>query len=94
MTPTIGRFVHYTLTEQDVSIISSRRASQSFPAGIVGRHNPVSPGDTYPALVVRAFGGDAVNLQVHLDGEDTYWATSRTEGEPGEQGRWIWPPRV
>lgn len=96
MQPTIGRIVHYTLTEQDVSIIASRRASQAFPAGIVGRHNPVSPGDTYPAMVVRVFhpSTSTANLQVFLDGTDTYWATSRAEGEPGEHGRWIWPPRV
>ena len=91
---TIGRIVHYTLTEQDASLISSRRAAQAFPAGIVGRHNAVSPGDTYPAMVVRTFGGSGANLRVLLDGDDTYWATSRTEGEPGEQGRWVWPPRV
>ncbi|GAA4560510.1 hypothetical protein [Planotetraspora kaengkrachanensis] len=32
------------------------------------------------------------NLQVLLDGNDAYWATSRTEGD--EPGRWSWPPRV
>lgn len=94
MTPTIGRIVHYTLTEQDAMLIASRRAAIAFPAGIVTSANRVSPGDTYPAVVVRTFGGDAANLKVLLDGDDTYWATSRTEGEPGEQGRWIWPPRV
>jgi len=93
MQPTIGRFVHYTLTEQDVSIITGDRLNGTDEVQR-SRHNFVAPGQTYPALVVRNFGGDAVNLQVFLDGTDTYWATSRTEGEPGEQGRWIWPPRV
>lgn len=94
MTPTIGRIVHYTLTEQDASLIASRRAASN-PDGVFAR-NPVSPGDTYPAMVVRVFhpSTSTANLQVFLDGDDTYWATSRTEGEPGEQGRWIWPPRV
>ena len=88
MLPTIGRIVHYTLTEQDADAIQARR----FESGILA--NRANGGDTYPAEVVRTFGGTAVNLQVRLDGPDTYWATSRTEGEPGEPGRWIWPPRV
>jgi hypothetical protein len=28
----------------------------------------------------------------HLDGTDTYWATSRTEG--AGDGHWAWPPRT
>lgn len=49
----------------------------------VGNH--VRAGDVYPAQVVNTFGGGpAANLQVTLDGTDTYWATSRTEGDgPG-----------
>lgn len=94
MHPSVGRIVHYTLSEQDAALIAARRAAQAFPAGIVGQHNAVSPGDTYPAVVVRTFGGSAANLKVLLDGDDTYWATSRCEGQPDEQGCWIWPPRV
>lgn len=48
----------------------------------------------YPAVIVRAWGDteqSAVNLQVLLDGCDTYWATSRSQ-VPG-QGQWIEPPR-
>lgn len=49
-------------------------------------------------MVVRDWNTDAgtVNLQVYLDGNDTYWATSRVraENETGEQGQWHWPPRV
>jgi hypothetical protein len=45
--------------------------------------NVVSEGDEYPAVIVRDWGGCA-NLQVLLDGNDTYWATSRSEGDgPG-----------
>jgi hypothetical protein len=42
--------------------------------------------------VVRTFGGTAANLQVFLDGNDAYWATSRVEGS--ERGNWVWAPRV
>ncbi|KAB2384747.1 hypothetical protein [Actinomadura montaniterrae] len=56
--------------------------------------NRAQAGQTYPAMVVRVFDPSATtaNLQVSLDGNDTYWATSRTEGD-GE-GHWVWPPRV
>jgi hypothetical protein len=57
--------------------------------------NRVAEGDEYPAMVVRIFPGNnigTVNLKVQLDGDDTYWATSRIHGEsPGE---WHWPPHV
>ena len=68
----------------------------SFPgrSGHVGHFgNPASEGDVYPAMVVRTSGSNAaVNLQVHLDGNDTYWATSRGEG--ADAGQWRWPERA
>lgn len=111
--PTIGRIVHYTLSEQDAAIINKKRADyDAFRASVKGSDIPgvgdpdghqahvgnrTEGGQVYPATVVRIFpGGSEVNgvcnLQVALDGNDTYWATSRTEGE-GE-GHWVWPPRV
>lgn len=55
--------------------------------------NAARVGQAYPAMVVCVFEGAAVaNLQVYLDGNDSYWATSRREGE--EPGTWMWPPRV
>jgi hypothetical protein len=84
MLPAIGDWVHYVLSEHDVAAIST-------PGPRTG--NFVAVGQTYPALVVRTFGGPAANLQVHLDGPDSYWATSRTEGD--QPGTWAWrPPRV
>lgn len=84
--PTIGRIVHYTLSDQDAEAILRRRGG----AALGG--NVAVAGDAYPAIVVRTFGGEAANLQVFLDGEDTYWATSRVEGE--DRGQWYWPPRA
>ncbi|MGW4403445.1 hypothetical protein ACWEJ6_05415 [Nonomuraea sp. NPDC004702] len=43
-------------------------------------------------MVVRTSGTAHANLQVHLDGNDTYWVTSRIEG--GQPGTWHWPPRA
>jgi hypothetical protein len=102
--PTIGRIVHYRLTAGDAEQINRRRAdasnltaagstlaSQELGAQIhVG--NSVEQGQVYPATIVRVWDGSAsVNLQVALDGSDTYWATSRQEGD--DEGQWAWPTR-
>ena len=56
--------------------------------------NTAREGDVCAAIVVRVFdpSTSTANLQVHLDGNDTYWATSRTEGDG--PGHWRWPPRA
>lgn len=48
-------------------------------------------GDVCPAKVVRTFDETVTtaNLQVYLDGNDTYWATSRRDGEG--PGTWAYP---
>lgn len=108
MQPTIGRIVHYTLNEGDAVAINRRRTDftafqrtlaapvESGDRGATGHvahvGNQVRAGDVCAAVIVRTFGGSAANLQVLLDGTDTYWATSRSEGE-GES-HWAWPPRV
>lgn len=85
MIPTPGRIVEYTLTEFDCqSITASRKTEGNSASG-----NFVTPGDTYPMVIVRCWGGQtegaAVNGQVLLDGTDTFWATSRTGGDgPGQ----------
>lgn len=79
---TVGRIVHYTLSDQDVRLIAERDR--------IG--NGVQEGQVYPAIVVRTFGKHGANLQVFLDGDDTYWATSRLEGEG--PNTWAWPQKV
>lgn len=53
--------------------------------------NPASEGDLCAADVVAIFspGSTTVNLQVHLDGNDHFWATSRPRGSG--TGQWVWP---
>ena len=86
MLPSIGRIVQYTLTEQDASAIYIGRSN---------RHgNTAEAGDIYPAMIVRVWADTptettAVNLQVFVDGNDTYWATSRHQGEG--PGCWVSP---
>ncbi len=82
--PTIGRIVHYRLSEQDVARLRDGGRD-------VG--NEAHAGDVYPAMVVRTFGGTAANLQVFLDGPDTLWVTSRDHDED-TLGCWFWPPRL
>jgi hypothetical protein len=90
----LGRIVHYRLSDDDVDSIARRRAELaklSAEAGV--SFNAVEAGEVYPATVVACFDGDgSVNLQVHLDGVDAHWATSRAEG--AEAGMWCWPARV
>jgi len=51
----------------------------------------VKAGDVYPLLITRVWGdkpGCAVNGQVFLDGNDTYWVTRVTEGAGAQHFRW------
>ena len=85
--PNVCRIVLYMLNEADARTIEAQRGDRAdYSAG-----NAVAAGQAYPAVVVRNFGS-SVNLQVLLDGPDSYWATSRVEGDG--QGQWCWPPRV
>jgi hypothetical protein len=59
--------------------------------------NEVNIGDSFPAMIVRVWDekpskNSFVNLQVFLDGEDTYWATSRKMGD--RNGDWYETPRT
>lgn len=84
-TSRLGQIVHYTLSEQD-----AERADRIVPrldsSGQQNRNTPQS-GETYPAMILRDFGGSA-NLRVYLDGGSgaELWVTSRAEGDG--QGKW------
>ncbi|MDX3199967.1 hypothetical protein [Streptomyces scabiei] len=100
--PSIGRIVHYKISEAAAGQIN--RARKNFhehartsheDSGLMGHQgNWVAEGDVFPAVVVQVFNEATVtaNLQVLLDGNDTYWATSAAQGS--EPGRWSWPERV
>lgn len=67
----------------------------AWPAGAQAHiGNNVYEGDVFPMLIVRVWGStpeSAVNGQVFLDGNDVFWATSRTVGE--QNGQFSWPTR-
>lgn len=73
--PKLGLMVLYELSDSDAFSIN---AGHSTP----GRRNLVSPGDLFPAMIVRIWKGSPVlvQLQVFFDGAGTFWATSRRAG--------------
>lgn len=100
-TPSIGRIVHFTFNAAQAAQVNKRREDAnkspviaSNGGSVVHVGNAVHEGDVYPAMIVRVWGaeGAPVQLQVFLDGNDTYWASSASEG--AAQGCWSWPPRV
>ena len=101
--PTVGRTVHYTLTEADAEVINRRRSDASLnlrqiqeaKSGFVAHiGNSATEGQVCAAVIVRTWGEtpeSAVNLQVLLDGNDVYWAASRSVGDGS--GHFAWPQR-
>lgn len=99
----VARTVLYTLSKTDADAINKRRLDFAKyramndhyeDTGYVAHTgNTAYAGDQLPAVVVAVHGeGSSVNLHVLLDGVDTYWATSVSEGEGPRT--WSWPPRV
>lgn len=103
--PTVGRIVHYALSDDDAKRINKRREDAHYTARANKLHpeetghqihtgNRAEGGDVYPMLIVRAWGTtpeSSVNGQVFLDGNDTLWVTSVSVGEG--QRRFQWPTR-
>ena len=103
--PTIGRIVQYRLSADDAVQINRRRTTgkaiaeridvKLWPLGAQAHiGNEVKEGDIFPMTIVKVWGTSAesaVNGQVHLDGTDTFWATSRTVGI--QPGTYAWPVR-
>ena len=88
-TPSIGRIVQFRITEHNAKQINHQRtqAGHATKTGNVARE-----GDVYPLLIVRVWGGDLVNGQLFLDGNDSLWITSQPPAkEYGQLGAWFWP---
>lgn len=97
--PQLGSIVQYRLTDADAAAINGNRVSMTQARTVVQGNrenigNAVKAGDVFPAMVVRTWGPDSttVQLQVFLDGNDTYWATSRGKADAEvAEGRWDYP---
>ena len=51
-------------------------------------------GKVAPAMVVKVYGDDCVNLRVFTDdGENPAYKSSVRLGEVGKPDSWAWPPR-
>ena len=101
MKPSIGRIVHYRLTEQDAVVTNRRRARHltGWPMGTQAHvGNGVVLGELVPLIVTQVWPNehrldlDGVNGQCILDGNDSLWVTSVKEGV--EPGTWRWPAHV
>lgn len=93
MKPSVGRVVHYVLSEQDAGEINRRRttgraiadriATETWPLGAQAHiGNEAKAGQVRPMLIVQVWGeaeGSCVNGQVFLDGNDVFWACSRNQ---------------
>lgn len=92
MTPTIGRIVHYTLSDLDVQRINEQRDMRESRQR---NFNVSSFGEIVPLIVVRVWADEygpgipGVNGQAFLDGADSLWVTSAKEGTGA--GEWSWP---
>lgn len=103
ITPTLGRVVLYCLSEQDAEAINRRRTTGGaissriqtgeWPLGAQAHiGNAVKEGDVFPALIVRTWSEDLINIKVMLDGSDDYWATSRHVSDGAQPGFYHWMP--
>ncbi|EKT4101845.1 TPA: hypothetical protein ACOFEF_000788 [Stenotrophomonas maltophilia] len=103
----IGRIVHYALSDTDATRINARRTDgpsiqerlleDAWPVGAQAHiGSKVAAGDVLPAMIVAVQPNGQINAQVFLDGNDVLWVTSRDEAseESGSHpGRWHWPQR-
>jgi hypothetical protein len=90
--PTVGRIVHYRMSQVDVRAV--RTQLRANPTALLDQSNLPQARQSYAAVVTSVTGQPGhplVNLKVFLDGPFDYFAASRVEGD--EAGTWCWPPR-
>jgi hypothetical protein len=93
-----GRIVYFVFDETTADAVNRRRTTgasilqrEDWPMGAQAHiGNPVLAGDICPAMVVKVWPGDSINLKVMLDGSDTYWATSVTFSDTKQPRTWHW----
>lgn len=101
MKPTIGRIVHYRLSEEDATKINERRAHARHnlermrvekPGFQAHFGNPVAEGTVVAMVVTAVWTENCINGKCLLDGTDSYWVTSRMNSDDAN-GHWFWPKR-
>lgn len=103
MVPTIGRLVHYCISQSDADSINKVRADAAFnrvnhrinaDGSQIHIGNYAVKGQVFPMIIVAVHGRAStsfVNGQVFLDGNDSFWALSVAVGEG--PGTFSWPTR-
>lgn len=96
--PTLGALVLLKLDEDDVAAINRRRkdakddmAYRAKRGYIAHVGNQVTVGEQVPAVITKIVKPNQhtfLNLKALLDGNDDFWAVSRTEGQ--DDGQWSW----
>jgi hypothetical protein len=109
MKPTIGRIVHYTLTEQNAAEVNRRRTSgkaiadriavEKWPLGAQAHiGNAASPGDVVPLTIVRVWPDEYGPGVDGVNGQAMLDGNDTlwvTSAKEGtEPGTWAWPPRA
>lgn len=85
-----GQRILYMLSEYDVKVIIQERRA----AGYATHHgNDPREGQIFPGVIVADWGNGiddtgSANLQVWLDGTDTFWPTSRGRFNPAAHGHY------
>lgn len=95
---TVGRVVHYVLSEKDAQSINERNSigndlssEERVPAIVYHGGNRVREGQHCAMVIVHVWDKDGmVNGQVLLDGVSNYWATSVRYSDIKASGSWHW----
>lgn len=108
MKPTIGRIVHYRLTQADAAAINRRRttgasiasrlADEKWPAGAQAHiGNPAYAGQVFPAIVVEVWpnehGPEHDGINAQVFLDGNDTLWVTSVGEGEGPGQWQWPPR-
>lgn len=95
---TVGRIVHYVLSEEDAERINAKRKeANSIPLldripGVQSHvGNQVEAGEHCSMVIVKVWNQNGlINGKVFLDGTDEYWVTSRSYDEEKKPYTWHW----
>lgn len=94
---TVGRVVHYVLSEGDAVEINKLReaqlpVSEQLPGIQYHIGNKVEAGEHCAMVIARVWNSDIglINGKMLLDGTDDYWATSRSFSDEKKPGSWHW----
>lgn len=96
--PSIGRIVHYRLSEEDAHKINRRRndateaAHMMIHTGFLRHVGSSAYGGQIVSMIITLVLPASINGQAVLDGNDSFWLQSVQRGD--EPGTWDWPPQI